>query len=272
MRWILPVVLVVGAYVVWRSTAALHWREIAPGVEFAILRGEPWCRRGSAAIAVVRLDPERVRVRVNHWSQTGADHPLDVVEWQQHTHAVAVFNAGQFYPDYRYMGLLSSGGRWFSKRAHPGYQALLVADRRGPGGGGGAQILDLSDPERARDSLAWKEVAQSFMLFDSSGTLRVRRSERIANRTVVAEDRHHRLLVLVSEGSYTLADFAFVLQNSPLQLTHAMSMDGGREAELVVARGAFRYASFGPWLDSKEHPDALSSRTPLPAVISVELP
>jgi hypothetical protein len=239
-------------------------------MEFATVRGEPWCRRGSAAIAVLRLDPERVRLRVHHYSQTGSDRPLDVVEWQQQTHAVAVFNAGQFYPDFRYMGLLSSGGRWLSRRAHPGYQAVLVADRRARGGGG-ARVLDVADPEHVRDSLAWKEVAQSFMLFDSTGTLRVRRSERIANRTVVAEDRHHRILILVSEGSYTLADFAFVLQRSPLQLTHAMSMDGGREAELVVARGGFRYASFGPWLDADDHPDAMAARTPLPAVISVEL-
>lgn len=249
----------------------MHWREVAPGLEFATLRGEPWCRRGSAAIAVLRLDPERVRLRVHHWSQTGAERPLDVVEWQQHTHAVAVFNAGQFYPDLRYMGLLASGGRWLSRQAHPGYQAVLVADRRSRGGGG-ARVLDLPDPERARDSLAWREVAQSYMLFDSTGALRVRRSERIANRTVVAEDRHRRILVLVSEGSYTLADFAFVLQNSSLQLSHAMSMDGGREAELVVSRGAFRYASFGPWLDATEHPDAIASRTPLPAVITLELP
>ena len=264
-------VVVVGAFVVWRSAAALHWRELAPGIEFATLRGEPWCRRGPAAIAVLRLDPERVRLRVHHFSQTGSARPLDVVEWQQRTHAVAVFNAGQFYPDFRYMGLLASGGRWLSRRAHPGFQAVLVADRRARGGGG-ARVLDLPDPGHASDSLAWREVAQSFMLFDSTGTLRVRRSERIANRTVVAEDKHRRILVLVSEGSYTLADFAFVLQKSPLQLKHAMSMDGGHEAELVVSRGAFRYASFGPWLDAKDHPNLVNARTPLPAVISVELP
>lgn len=262
--------VVVGAFVLWRETRALHWREIAPGLEFATLRGEPYCRRGSAAIAVLRLDPERVRLRVRHYSQQGAQRPLDVVEWQQRTHALAVFNAGQFYPDYRYMGLLASGGRWLSRRAHPGYRALLVADRKD--GGGGAEIMDLDDPDASAGHLAWNEVAQSFMLFDSSATLRVRRSERIANRTVVAEDRHHRILVLVSEGAYTLADYAWVLMHSTLQLTHAMSMDGGREAALVIAQGNFRYATFGPWLENEAHPEAGTARTPLPAVITVELP
>lgn len=269
MRWVLPFVVLVGAFVLWRGTSALRWRELAPGLEFATLRGEPYCRRGSAAIAMLRLDPERVRLRVRHFTQNEDAHPLDVVEWQRLTRAVAVFNAGQFYPDWRYMGLLSSGGRWLSKRPHTGYHAVLVADRHGPGEG--ARVLDMSGVPLSPDSLAWNEVAQSFMLFDSTGALRVRRSERIANRTVVAEDREGRLLILVSEGSYTLADLAYVLQNSPLQLRHAMSMDGGREAELVVARGDFRYASFGQWGLTDEHPSAPAARVPLPAVIAVEL-
>jgi hypothetical protein len=263
-------VAVVGGFVLWRSANALRWREVAPGLEFATLRGEPYCRTGSAGIAVLRLDPERVQLHVHHYSQTGGRRPLDVVEWQHLTHSVAVFNAGQFYPDFRYMGLLASGGRWLSRSPHPGYQAALVADRHGPGEG--ARVLDLSAYPSHPESLAWNEVAQSFMLFDSTGALRVRKSDRIANRTVVAEDRRRRLVVLVSEGAYTLADFAWVLQHSPLQLSHAMSMDGGREAELVVARGSFRYASFGAWPENDTHPGGVSARTPLPAVVSVDLP
>ena len=274
MRWILPLALAVGGYELWRSGNGLNWRELAPGLEFVMLHGEPYCRRGSAGIAALRLDPERVRMRVHYFAQVGGQ-PLDVVEWQRVTHALAVFNAGQFYPDWRYMGLLASGGSWLSRRPHPGYQAMLVADRRGPGEG--ARVIDMganprdssgSDP----DSLAWNEVAQSFMLFDSTGALRVRRSERVANRTIVAEDHHHRILVMVTEGAYTLAELAYVLQHSNLQLKQAMSMDGGRESELVVVRGAFRYASFGMWTGEEEHPADPNARAPLPAVISVELP
>jgi hypothetical protein len=45
---------------------------------------------------------------------------------------------------------------------------------------------------------------------------------------------------------------ASLLQRSPLQLTQAMSMDGGIESELVVQSGGFRYASFGQWLRDHE--------------------
>lgn len=270
MRWLLPVVVLVGVIAVWRGGQGVRWRELGPGLEFTTLHGEPYCRRGSSAIAVLRMDPERVRLRVRHYTQNPEPRPLDVVEWQRLTNAAAVFNAGQFHPDFRPLGMLASGGRWLFRVPHKDYQAVLVAGRRKDGRG--ARVLDLSGKSSAPDSLPWNEVAQSFMLFDTSGTLRVRRTERIANRTVVAEDRQGRVLVMVTEGAYTLADLAHVLQQSALGLRHAMNMDGGREAELVVARSGFRYASFGQWNPEDEHPSAPAARVPLPAVVSVELP
>ena len=266
--------LVVSVFVLWRGASEPRWRVIAPGLEFATFHGEPYCRRGSAALAVLRLDPERVQLRVRHYRQSRdlagrSSEPPDVVEWQRQTGALAVFNAGQFYPDWSYMGLLASGGHWLSRRAHVGYHAVLVADRPGPGEG--AHVLDLASIPTTPESLAWNEVAQSFMLFDSAGTLRVRRSERIANRTIVGEDKRGRIVVMVTEGAYTLADLAFVIQKSDLRLMHAMSMDGGREAELVVATHGFRYASFGEWKTTDAHPAAPAARVPLPAVITLEL-
>ena len=260
----------VGAFAVWRGGHTVHWREVVPGLEFGMVHGEPYCRRGSSAIAVLRLDPERIRLRVRHYTQLPERRPLDVVEWQRRTGALAVFNAGQFYPDLRYMGLLASGGRWLSSRPHPEFQALLVADPVRDDEGASARVLDLTGRRASPDSLPWREVAQSYMLFDTSGATRVRRSERIANRTAVAEDRDGHLLVLVTEGAYTLADLAYVLQHAPLHLTHAMSMDGGREAELVVTHGEFRYASFGAWTSTDEHPSAPAANVPLPAVVTLE--
>jgi len=267
-RWILPIVAVVAGFAIWHQVRALDFRAVAPGMEFAVIRGEPWCRRGSAAIAVLRVDPGETRLRVRHQSNTAARRqPPTVVEWQRETGAPVVFNAGQYYPDHRYMGLLVSDGEVVSDRLHPEFKAALVAAPKA--GGREARVLDLEREPLDPQSPGWGEVAQSFMLFDSSGTQRVRRSDKVANRTAVAEDREGRLLVIVTEGGYTLADLATLLQRAPLHLTHAMSMDGGLEAELVVATRGFRYASFGAWA---ENGDASSpgATTPLPTVITVE--
>lgn len=253
-----------------RGGGGLHWRTLRDGVEFATLRGDPFCRRGSSEIAVLRLDPARVRLRAHHYSREPGGVPRSIVEWQRHTGALAVFNAGQYYPDLSYMGLLICGGERVSERLHPGFRAALVAS---PGeGGSGARVLDLDhdalDPARP----GWQEVAQSFMLFDRGGRTRIRRSDVVANRTIVAQDGRDRILVITSEGGYTLWDLAELLQKAPLDLTHAMSMDGGYEAELTVSVAPFHYASFGRWNGPGDASDSPGARVPLPAVIAVMAP
>jgi hypothetical protein len=262
--------LVVGAFLVTQRTSGPHWHALLPGVDFATLRGEPWCRSGSVTLAALRLDPARVRIQVRHFTCEGVRQPLDILTWLERTDALAVFNAGQYYADYSYMGLLASRGEVVSRRPHPTFKAALVAGPRAAGAP--ARVIDLVREPLDPDSLGWDEVAQSFMLFDRSGAVRVRQSDQVAARTVVAEDRRGRLVVITSEGGYTLWDFARLLKDSPLGLSQAMAMDGGLEAEMVVSVGRFRYASFGPWDHGRPASDAPRPPVALPAVITVSAP
>jgi hypothetical protein len=263
-RWILPFVALAAVFAVWQSTRGTRWRELAPGLEFTTVSGEPWCRLGSTSVAVVRVDPKRARLRVRSVAQDQPPRLLTVLDWLERTRATVVFNAGQYYPDFSYMGLLVCDGDTISARPHAGFQAALVADS------GRAAVLDLARTPLSRGG-RWGQVAQSFMLFDREGGVRVKHTARIANRTAVGEDEHGWIVVCVSEGGYTLADFAEVLRRAPLHLTHAMSMDGGLESELVVHARGFRYASFGDWPEDRE-PGAPGAIVPLPAVVTVEAP
>ncbi len=262
------VAILVAIWALMRGASEPRFRSVAPGVDFARIRGEPWCRQGSPEIGVLRLDPERIRLRVRHARPRVDERAPDVVQWLWQTEALAVFNAGQYYPDYSYMGLLVSDGQVLSRRMHPTFRAALVAEptRDGPR----ARVLDLEHERLDPKQPGWKEVAQSFMLFDGAGRIRVRKSPQIAQRTAVGEDRDHRVLVLTTEGSYSLYDFAQLLKSAKLGLTHAMSMDGGDEAQLCVRVGGFSYASFGAWDPGSEGRAPEAARVPLPAVITVE--
>jgi uncharacterized protein YigE (DUF2233 family) len=263
------VAVLVAAIVIATHSWAPRWRPLRPGIDFALMRADRICRRGSPDVAVLRIDPALARISVHHYTQLPGGEPLSIVDWLGETHALAVFNAGQYYPDYGYMGILVSDGRPISARPHAEFRAALVAEP--VGGGAGAHVLDLAPDSIAMVARAWREVAQSFMLFDGDGNVRVRRTDQDANRTVVAEDRLGRLLVFTTEGSCTLWDFAQWLKQSRLGLVHAMSMDGGLEAELCVHSGRFAYASFGHWNPSSGGANARAGggRVPLPAVIAV---
>ena len=253
-----------------RDAGQPRWKVLREGLEFATVRGDPYCRRGSSEIAVLRVDPASLRLRVHHYTRQPGGVPLSIVEWQKSTGALAVFNAGQYYPDLSYMGLLVCGGVRVSGRLHPEFKAALVAAPRD--GRAIARVIDLDREPLDPGAPGWREVAQSFMLFDDKGRLRIRKTDLVANRTIVGQDAEGRILVITSEGGYTLWDLARLLQKGPLGLTHAMAMDGGYEAELCVNVDAFHYASFGQWKGEGDVPDAPGAQVPLPAVIAVMAP
>jgi uncharacterized protein YigE (DUF2233 family) len=261
------VAAIVAAVVITRTAGSPRFRVLRPGVEFETLRGDPYCRMGSSEIAVLRLDPRRVRLRMAHYSLEPEKAPLDLLEWERRLGAVAVFNAGQYYPDNSYMGLFVSDGRVVSSRLHAEFKAALVAD---PAIGGiSARVLDLEQHPIRPDALTWREVAQSFMLFDDDGKIRVRNSSQVAYRTAVGEDAQGRIVVIVTEGGYTLYELAGLLHTWPLNLRRAMSMDGGEEAELAVNTGAFRYASYGHRNANGQVTHPTRSTVALPAVVAV---
>jgi len=50
-RFAAALALVVGAWAVAHGVSGrLRWKELTPGIEFATLRGEPYCRAGSSTI------------------------------------------------------------------------------------------------------------------------------------------------------------------------------------------------------------------------------
>ena len=265
-RFVAIAAVLVAIVLITQTTRDHRLETIAPGLEFGVVRGDPYCKRGSSVIAVLRIDPAHAEIRVRHYTLEAGREPPTIVNWLERTGALAVFNAGQYYPDYAYMGLLVSRGSVISARLHPQFKAALVAGR--DDGSSFAHVLDLDEQGLDPAAPGWGEVAQSFMLFDGSGTIRIRKSNQIANRTVVGEDRAGRIVVLTTEGAYTLHDLAKVVRKLPFGITHAMSMDGGIEAQMCVRATDVLYASFGHWEVGRE-PDATGARIPLPAVVTV---
>lgn len=224
-------------------------------------------RRGSDRVLVLRFvrPPELVP---HHFRATGLAQPMTIEAWRQRLDAAVVFNAGQFDEMQNHLGWLKADDRWLAERVKSGWLGLLVS---GPHAGAPwAGIIDLETS--SRDMVDhYRHVVQSMMLVDEHGRVRVRDSDRAACRTVVAQDRTGRLLVLVTEGAVVLGDLARYLADSPLDIVRAMNLDGGLESQLAVHTPELELVHYGQFgTDSTPLEDGPGEiHLPLPAVIAL---
>ncbi|HKY33792.1 MAG TPA: phosphodiester glycosidase family protein [Candidatus Polarisedimenticolia bacterium] len=253
------------------AAAGSPWSSPAPGLELRMMDGGSACRKGSPVVAVVRADPARWRMDLFHETEPiagGSRH--DVEGWQKRIEAPVVFNAGQYYPGREPMGLFVKGGRNLGTRQLPAWKGLLAGEPRPRHSVPRMAILDLEHDRFELEETPYRVVMQSFMLLDRGGRKRVRRSDWHANRTAVAVDDRGRLLVLHTEGAWTLWEMADWLARSDLRVRQALSMDGGFEAQLCVRAGGTRYASYGRWhVDDRGDHSVPGLKVRIPAVVAL---
>ncbi|MFZ5586557.1 MAG: phosphodiester glycosidase family protein [Thermodesulfobacteriota bacterium] len=240
------------------------WRPLAPGLDFAFLTAEASVRAGSPRLALLRVDPARHRFRILAASE-GQDG-FHAAEWRRRTKALAVFNAGQFTAERSYLGLLIQDGRRRGNQVSH-LEALFLAEPEDPLLPR-ARVLDLHYTAFSAEGSPYRQAAQSLMFLDRFGQIRVRRSQKIAHRTLVAEDGQGRIWVLVSEGKHTLWELAKVIAEANLGLREVMCMDGGAEAQLDVQVGDFGYQQIGGPSESPDLPLPWPSAA-LPAAVAV---
>ena len=112
-----------------------------------------------------------------------------------------------------------------------------------------ATILDLLATPISPKNLPWTQGVQSFpLLLDYKGNIRVRDSEKTANRTVIATDRVGNILIFNTSNRYfTLRELAQFLKASKFDIDSALNLDGGTEAQLLIKTKDFEFFSPPSW-------------------------
>ncbi len=246
------------------ALAQVKWQELRPGLQFGFLAAGASTRAGSPRIAVLRVDPEHFRFRV--LAAADGQEGRRAGEWRKLAGALAVFNAGQFAADRSYLGLLIQDGRRRG-RLMGHLEALFLAEPEEPGLPL-ARVLDLRYTPFQPQGSPYRQAAQSLMLLDRFGQIRVRQSDKIANRTLVAQDGRDRVLVMVTEGRHTLWELAKFVSEAGLGLREVMCMDGGPEAQLDLEVDSFTYQQYGGPVSTSDLPMPWPTAN-LPAALAV---
>lgn len=224
------------------SLSPPQWQELAPGIQQARVEAERYCLAGSNEVLLLRLDPARCRLAPFHESEFPDAGPATLTTWSERLESSLVVNAGLYDPQRVHLGRLQRDGTDLGGVQHTvwkGYLAVAPVAAEGDTVGlPRACLLEEEDPRTAALLPRYQTVVQTMVLFDRDGTLRVRESDKIARRVILAEDGRGRLFLVVTQGLYRLADMARLLHNANLDLRLALVLDGGSEAQVGFTTNA----------------------------------
>lgn len=218
------------------GSAATHevpWERLITGMQVALWSPIEACPQ-VPSLLMLHIDPERFRFSIYQFRDEGLRAPLSIHDWQQRTDAYVLFNAGLFREDYSYLGVLLKEGRSLGSKKHHSWQGLFAAEPT-DGKLRKARVLDLAFDGFTEDAPPYREAAQSLMLFDRTGKLRVRDSGKRAFQTVVAEDGEGAILLIKTVDVVSLHHLADCLHRQMPSIQQAMAMDGGASSDVIAS-------------------------------------
>jgi uncharacterized protein YigE (DUF2233 family) len=209
---------------------ASGWSVLQPGLERRVIEVYDNQNQHVESVHIWRLDQKYFRMDVAY-----AERPRSLETWQQETNAAIVVNGGyysieneRYFPD----GLTISNGQPFG-RSFAGFGGMLAIDQNQ------AELRWLAqEPYNALEPL--QAALQSFpILVEPGGQLGFgaeRESHASARRTVIAQDRDGRILLIIApQGYFTLHQLSAFLTESDLNLDIAVNLDGGGSTGILVA-------------------------------------
>ncbi len=224
-----------------------------------------------APLVAVEIDPDRYRFTVHQYQQQGFSEPPDIREWQEQTGHDLVFNAGLFRENYAYLGLLYGNGRSLGSKRHSTWLGLFAAEPATDRSSRRARVLDLTYDTFDEQHVPYREVAQSLMLLDRTGKVRVRQTGKRAHQTLVAEQGDGHLLVLKTTEAASLYALGECLRDAYPSLRQVMAMDGGSSSDIAVSpslrQATSEMAGLHTWIPLLE--DSTTTHVGLPAVIGI---
>jgi uncharacterized protein YigE (DUF2233 family) len=268
-RFLLGIIFVMFSGPSMTTAQPLAADHLGDGLSISVWNTQAQCSDVAPLIAV-EIDPNRYRFTVHYYQQDGFSDPLDIRQWQERTGHDLVFNAGLFRENYAYLGLLYGNGRSLGSKRHAIWLGLFVAEpaedrsRR-------ARVLDLTFDTFDERQPPYREVAQSLMLLDRTGKVRVRQTGKRAHQTLVAEQGNGHLLVLKTTEEVSLHVLGECLRDAFPSLRQVMAMDGGSSSDVAVSpslrQATSEMAGLHAWIPLLD--GSTTTHVRLPAVIGI---
>jgi len=215
------------------------WQTLEPGLERRVINLLDEAGRWVESLYLLRLEPGFFRFDVAYDSR-----PRSLDDWYAETGALIIVNGGYFRlegEDHIPTGLTIVNGEAIGS-SYGDFAGMFVVTDAGPGLRWLAQRpYQPGEPIRA--------AVQCFpILIKPGGEVGFPASAEdyhLARRTVIAQDRDGRILLLVADfGHFSLHQLSLYLSESDLALELAVNLDGGPSSGVLLSEPYERVPSF----------------------------
>jgi len=215
------------------SAQTIVWDHPAEGLAIGVWDPSSVCS-DVPPLVVSEIDPLRYRIFVHYFRNEPFEEPPDIHEWQRRTGHDLVFNAGLFRENFSYLGLLYAQGKPVGGKRHTSWMGLFVAEPT-EAGAATAGILDLSIDPFNEQQPPYGEAAQSLMLLDRTGKVRVNPTGKQSQQTIVGELKNGHILLMKTTEPVSLHAMGRCLHEAYPQIRQAMAMDGGSSSDVSIS-------------------------------------
>ena len=249
---------------------ASAWQQLAPGLELGEFKAPRASEFGDSKVRVLRIDPQRYRLRLLNASASKDGRPLSARQWSRQNGLVAAINASMYQEDYK------SSVSLMRTRAHVNNPRLskdmtiLAFDRKSTD----VPLVKMID-RQCEDFDVWQKkyttMVQSIRMISCTGENVWAQQPQKWSTAAIGVDSQDRILFIHVGSPYSTHDLINILQKLPLDIARAMYAEGGPQAQLYIRTGKHEHEFVGSYeIEIQGNMKKLISR-PVPNVVGISL-
>jgi hypothetical protein len=241
---------------------------VAPGLEFDQLALPVPSDVGDSKLSVLRIDPAHYDLKLLNASAPGEGQSLTAREWCRRGGLVAAINASMYQVDLRTSVSLMRTATHVNNARRSKDRAILAFDRVSddvpP-----VDIIDVTcqDFEALRGK--YRSLVQNIRMVSCTGKNQWQQQQKRWSTAAIAVDRQGRVLFLHCRSPYSTHDLINGFLALPLEISKAMYVEGGPEAQLYARAGEFEVERVGSFESGLLETDGNPAAWPVPNVIGV---
>jgi hypothetical protein len=219
-------------------------------------------------IRVLRIDPARFELRLLNASATKDRRPLTAKEWCERYRCIAAINASMFQADsLTSVSLMRTGDHVNNPRLSKD-RTILAFDRVSP------EVPAVAMIDRDCDDFnqwitKYRTLVQSIRMLSCTGRNVWTQQPNRWSTAAIGIDKSGRVLFIHVRSLFTTHDLVNVLTALPLDLSRAMYVEGGPEAQLYIDAGGRRVEFIGSHEITFHDDDSGDRAWPVPNVVAV---